>query len=398
MKRLSAIIGILIALTAGLWGAVLTPERADGSASDTLTEGVHVFYLEPRDIQYNISVFSSIYRSSVEFKKEPDLGSGQVIRGVLEVGGKKENYIPFAWNKNAGKLFFDFNRNLDLTDDRENVFDNTMKNIRDMHQYDVILPVKYQNNVVNYRASITNQRNYRSDIFNIQIKTAWCGEIELYGIKWLMAVQDNCNGVLNNEDQFMILPPESIHLEDYRFLEFSALKSTTPKFFIGNHLYSIKSEMVEKNDKVLVRAEFKEEPVETGQMELTGSYIKRLILFGTNTVILDRPTSSVLIPVGDYVNLTIMLENRDSKWRVTNDKKVIAISINKEKPFILKQGGPLRNVATAGLYYKTIYIGYQLVGADGESYSFPWLDYNNPPRFAVYAGDKEIHSDKFSYG
>lgn len=398
MKRLLIISGILISISACLWGADLTAERAEGSTSDTLTEGVHVFYLEPREIKYNLSAFSSIYRSSVEFKNLPNLGSGQIISGVLELGGKKENYIPFAWNKSEGKLSIDFNRNLDLTDDGENIFSNTVKH-SSMHQYDIIsLPIKFGNNVIYYNVSIMNQRNYRSDIFNISIKTAWCGEIELHGKKWLMAVQDNCNGVLNEEDHFMLLPPESIHLEDYKFLEFSALKLTTPRFYIGNHLYIIRTEMVEKDDKVLVRAEFKEEPVETGRLELTGSYIKRLILKGNNTVILDRPTSSVLVPLGAYMTTNIMLENKDPQWRVTNDQKLVGVNITREKPFILKQGGPLRNIAKAGQYYKTIYINYDLVGADGEKYSLSFINYDNPPRLAVYMGDKKIHADKFSYG
>ncbi len=395
MKRFFVAIAIMLSITSELLGANSILERADGLTTDT---GSHVFYLEPRQIQHNLTIFSNIHGSSVEFKKEPDLGKWQVSRGVLAVGNKKENYLPFAWNKIDGKLYIDFNRNLDLTDDGKNIFIRSFNNPSYQQYENIPLPLKFGNKATTYTVNITYQPSYRGDIFDIHIKTAWCGEIELHGKKWLLAVQDSGNGVLNDEDLFMLLPPDSTHLEDSSFLEFSALKSTTPEFFIGEHLYNINMEMMVKDDKVLVRAEFKERPVEKGRLDLTGSYIKRLILKGNNTVILDRPTSSVMIPIGSYLNANIMLENKDSKWRATNDQKLMGINITKEKPFLLKQGGPLRNVASARHYYKGISIEYQMVGAGGETYSLPWLDYRYPPRFVIYQGDKKIHAGIFSYG
>ena len=80
-------------------------------------------YLDYREVNYSIINWGlTLVAKSSAFKKEPVFSGSKVIRGTLQLGGGASDEMGFAWDRGAGKLYLDLNRNLDLTDDPAGVF------------------------------------------------------------------------------------------------------------------------------------------------------------------------------------------------------------------------------------------------------------------------------------
>jgi len=80
-------------------------------------------YLDYREVNYSVINWGlTLITKSSAFKKEPVFSGSKVIRGTLQLGGSKSDEMGFAWDRAAGKLYLDLNRNLDLTDDPAGVF------------------------------------------------------------------------------------------------------------------------------------------------------------------------------------------------------------------------------------------------------------------------------------
>ena len=62
----------------------------------------------------------------------------------------------------------------------------------------------------------------------------------------------------------------------------------------------------------------------------------------------------------------------------------------------LKMGAPLTQTITVNRTGKILRLGYGLHGIGGEEYTSS--DRSNPPKFAVYKGDKKVGGDKFEFG
>ena len=66
-------------------------------------------------------------KSEVRFKKEPAY-EGEVVRSLLAVAPGGGEFIGFACDLQAKKLYLDLNRNLDLTDDPGGMFESNGDN------------------------------------------------------------------------------------------------------------------------------------------------------------------------------------------------------------------------------------------------------------------------------
>jgi hypothetical protein len=64
----------------------------------------------------------------------------------------------------------------------------------------------------------------------------------------------------------------------------------------------------------------------------------------------------------------------------------------------LKIGGPLKNTVEIRRVGRVLQLAYKLTGIDGKVYVPTVRDLKNPPKFAVFRGDKEIGSGTFAYG
>jgi hypothetical protein len=67
-------------------------------------------------------------------------------------------------------------------------------------------------------------------------------------------------------------------------------------------------------------------------------------------------------------------------------------------PGIVNAGGPLTNTVTIQRRGQSLVLNYRLIGAGGESYRPLSSVKSEPPRFAIYWGDRLLESGDFEFG
>ena len=114
--------GLTFTLMGGLCsGQILrAAESTPASSSPTNAITASLAYQETDYSVVNWSV--SLTTQTAPFKNEPVAAAGKTVRGVLHFGDNSSNAMAFVWQRGAGKLFLDRNRNQDLTDDSAGVF------------------------------------------------------------------------------------------------------------------------------------------------------------------------------------------------------------------------------------------------------------------------------------
>src|ERR1017187_6248606 len=104
-------------------GSINILRAADFVLSNSPPSNATTASLEYQETDYSVINWGvSLTTQTISFKKEPVAASGKIVRGVLNFGGDASNSIPFVWQRDAGKLYLDLNRNRDLTDDPDGVF------------------------------------------------------------------------------------------------------------------------------------------------------------------------------------------------------------------------------------------------------------------------------------
>ena len=121
-------------------GAVMSIHAQEATGGTNSPGGQSVTaYLDYRELNYSIINWGlPVTPRSSAFKKEPVFSGGKVIRGMLQLGGGTSDEMGFAWDRTAGKLYLDLNRNLDLTDDPgRGVFarGRFQRRLPDLHQH-----------------------------------------------------------------------------------------------------------------------------------------------------------------------------------------------------------------------------------------------------------------------
>ena len=84
--------------------------------------GGETFNLEYVEDGFRLGVAADVLTDTQRFEKEPDLGERAIVRGRLLTGTGEDSWTGFAWDRSKGTLYLDLNRNRDLTDDPEGVF------------------------------------------------------------------------------------------------------------------------------------------------------------------------------------------------------------------------------------------------------------------------------------
>ncbi len=390
LLRVAGVLPVLLSvvLTGSLYG------------EEVLTPGEHAFNLEYRPNGFNVSVPVSKWLEKGDFEKEPDFGERDIVRGLLQTGIEEKDYMGFAWDKDNGRLYLDLNRNRDLTDDENGVFESRGKGTFQVFN-DIHLEVQFDSVRVPYviRMSLYEFGQGRPNCV-VYVRSGFETEIELYGKKRSLAVADNMDGTIKygRGDQFFLMPPE---------VEFGSgggqfNLSIPEEVFFDGRCYELSFEFESAEPTSLMQAGFTEIEKTLGELNIKGTFIKRLVLeSGAMVVLLDTPNPNVLIPVGNYHCRDVFLDGGEAGlFKV--DKFVTRtddISISESQAVDLKIGGPLKSTVDVQRMGNTLNLNYKLVGADGLSYKAMLQQRSvNPPGFAIYKGDKEIASGKFEYG
>ncbi|MCP4611092.1 MAG: hypothetical protein GY845_20475 [Planctomycetes bacterium] len=366
-------------------------------SENVLQPSEHIFNLQhkQRFFYFNISCHSI---NKVKFEKEPDFGRRNIVRGLIPLGSDKKNYIGFAWDRVNKKLHVDLNRNKDLTDDPNGIFESkgssSFQYFRDIHltlqKGALILPYTIEMRMYSYG------RNHTS--CSATIHSGYSAEIELDGRRWHVGIVDNMNGSISSGDHFFLSPLD----RDFPAGRNSQELRVPRSIFLDSHNYDVSFEFQQGMNTPILQLRLKESEKPMGKLKIDGEHIARLVLeSGSSTVLLHYPQQSVSIPTEDYHCSGVYLYNKDAGLyqleRIFGIKKE-NISITEDGSTTLKAGGPLNNIVEIKRSGTTLNLNYKLIGIDNKSYTNLNSRRDKPPTFTIYKGSREIASDKFEYG
>ena len=374
-----------------------TPAPAPSQPASTAS----LDYLET-DFPIN-STGLSITKQSAAFKKEPPAVSSKSIRGILNFGSPS-NAVAFLWQRDAGKLFLDLNRNQDLTDDPAGI---SSRNTDESVDYQTFPNV--------HLVFITPSGRYPvlADLFfydfgsslgcNATLRSCWQGKLTSSGKDWQVGIIPNLSQPADACEGASLL----LRAWDQRNEPFSAMDHSltaipfAQKLFAGGHAYNLHWLPGSHGGQLKPALQFVEQSAPLGDLKITGRFIRRIMLPGdTYLVICDQPGPMVKIPVGNYSPPSLLLEQsgvraycRPSPWQSASK-----FAVTDKMPAILTAGGPLTNSVSATRHGQNLSLDYQLLGTGGQTYQLASVDRSHPPQFAIYKGPRQIASGTFEFG
>jgi hypothetical protein len=366
---------------------------------------VETAYLDYQNANYSYMNWESpVGTRSSAFKKEPAFSGGKVIRGALQPGGRGSEEMAFAWDRTAGKLYLDLNRNLDLTDDEGGVFSSAGVRGGDYQTFtNIHVPVRTAAGSQQMLVNLSFYNYGSQPGCTVAMHSFWQGKVTLQGAEWqvgLLGTPAADRRVSVEGGNLLLRPwaernkPFNLHSGTLTALPFSW------KVFFGNRAYQLQCTNEVLGDSVKVRMRFTEQEPKLGELKITGDSVQRVTLEGgPYLVVLDKPEALVKVPVGRYRGARVSLKRGDIEAHLDELTQAArgAIIVSENKPAVLTAGGPLTNSVSLNRHGKNLVLNYQLVGAGG-AYQLANQDRSHPPEFTIYQGDKKVASGKFEFG
>jgi hypothetical protein len=401
MVRTALLVVGLLGLALGAVQSTRAQEVAGGTNSQP--GQVATAYLDYQDVSFSFDTWSlPVSQRPSAFKKEPAFGGAKVIRGMLLFAGGASNEMAFAWNRSAGKLYLDLNRNLDLTDDAGGVF-SCQGGPQDFYQTfaNIRLPFK---TAAGIRPTCVDLSFYDYGWLNCSaaMRSFWQGKVTLQGQEWQV-------GLLGTpDDQRSSLETGNLLLRPWReHNKFFSLRSGSleafpfkQKLFIGNQAYQLQCTNEAQGDTAKVRVQFTEQKPSLGELKIAGGFVRRMTLEGgPYMVVIDQPQTTVKVPAGRYREAKVCLRKGDVEAYLDQrtQSAVGGITVNEKGPAVLTAGGPLTNSVSITRHGRMLSLNYRLVGVGG-TYQLVNQDRSHPPEFTIYQGDKKVKSGKFEFG
>jgi hypothetical protein len=387
-----------------LLGGVLfsTHSPGDAVAITTNPEAVTTVPLRVEEVQYSFLNWGvSVITQSEAFQQEP-VADGKIHRGELSFAGSRSNAIPFLWQRNAGKLHLDLNRNRDLTDDADGVFvARESKPGRYQTFANVRVPVETASGVFTQLMDLSFWDYSTRPNATAALRSFWQGRVALNGTDWQVGVVQS-PFERNNHPGYLLFRPWERRDKPFNVGRDGSLEAANfPKrVFVGGQLYQCEFK-APLSGQDTARLELAGQTVPLGELRITGQFIRRMTLEGgDNLVILDQPAGTARVPVGSYSEARVWLHDgngeafRESARRPSAKRLVIAA----DRPAQLMAGGPLTNSVEVTRRGGNLLLNYKLIGADGDAYQMSARDNSRPPEFIVFSGDQRIATGKFEFG
>ena len=386
-----------------LVAVVLTRAQEAAGGTNSPVGQVVTADLNYQDVSFSFESWGvPVSTRSSPFKKEPAFGGGKVVRGMLQFAGGTSNEMAFAWNRSAGKLYLDLNRNLDLTDDTGGVF-SRQGGSQDNYQIFANIRLPFKTAAGTHLTCLDlNFYDYGRLNCSAAMRSFWQGKVILQGQEWqvgLLGTPDDQRSSLETGN--LLLRPWSEHSKSFG-LSSGSLEAFpfSRKLFFGNQAYQLQCTNAGQGDSAKVRVQFTDQRPSLGELRVAGDFVRRVTLEGGSyMVVIDKPEAVVRVPVGSYGRSKVCLKKGDAEAYLDGRTQSSAgrITVSDSKPAVLTAGGPLTNSVSVGRRGKYLALNYQLVGAGG-AYQLVNQDRSHPPEFTIYQGDKKVGSGKFQYG
>ncbi len=337
---------------------------------------------------------------AVTFKKEPAWKSSRVVRGMIELGGERSSWVPFAWVPAERRLFLDLNRNLDLTDDPRGALlggkvGGGQTTFRDVH---VDLP-----GPTGVRPLLLNVNCYdwgaRAGV-QLELRSLWQGRWELNGRSWQVGmVEDLQRTPAKGQPRYLLLRPWTDRAAPLSLGEGTPDLIDFPhQLFFDQHAFRVTCRFPADAAASPCELSLVPQALPLGTLRVQGDSLRRLVLTqpGGYTVVWDAPEIGGGIPVGTYTPAEIWLEHGTTR----------AVSLGAAQPIVIREqtttsarlGGPLTNSATITRRGKTMILTYTLLGADGLTYRLVPRDSGRPPQVQIERDGRQVAAGQFRYG
>jgi hypothetical protein len=235
------------------------------------------------------------------------------------------------------------------------------------------------------------------------VRSYWSGRVSLHGREWQVGIIENLNEPIGSATggDLLLRPWEE------RGGAFSAVGGSLDAFgyrrnlFVDGHAYELERTYVQQENAPRFRLQFRETPVQLGELNITGKCIGRAVLVSPQMgAVLDSPGPGVKLPVGKYENARVVLKSGNISATRKDfgypPPRPLQLEVSASTPAALKAGGPLTNAVSVTRRGKLLNFSYSLTGAEGEAYELQGA--RKQPGFAVFRGDKQIASGKFEFG
>ena len=187
--RHSGVIAVLLCL---LCGGALSQE------SPPYPDGPLEFLLNPVKDGFSVFSFGAEPETEIVFKKEPEYSGDTVYRNAIRLDRSMSDFIGLACDMDAGTLYIDRNRNLDLTDDGPGLKTNESYSPGYAQFINVHLEQVHDNVPVQYVLDVYVFSDYCYSL----VRSGWMGDIEIAGIPCTLGIADNLDGALGDGDEF----------------------------------------------------------------------------------------------------------------------------------------------------------------------------------------------------
>ncbi|HEY9174439.1 MAG TPA: hypothetical protein VI136_19320 [Verrucomicrobiae bacterium] len=379
------------------------PVPADPSATNRV-----VASLTCQEVSHTILTWGvSVQNQTAPFAKEPSLAAGKIQRGRLDFRPRREPALGFIWDPPQAKLYLDINGNDDLTDDTNGVFTCRTKSSDERYQLFTDIRLAAQTNPAASPLLLDlNFRQYSSLYVSASLRSFYAGKTTLADRDWQVGIIEKPYSDPNSLRDASLLfrswdsRTQAFGADDGRLQAFPLPKTLC----FGGHSYRVTATWESATEAKGVRLEFAEEPVPLGGLKINGDYIRRALLMdASRTVVLDAPTGTVPVPVGSYTSYQVHLQQSESsaslKDSFSHRGVTSTITVQSNKPGTLVAGGPLTNTVTLRRRGNLLVMEHRVVGAGGEAYQLDGgANYEHPPTFAVFSGEKRLATGKFEFG
>lgn len=225
--------------------------------------------------------------SEVEFKRLPDLKEKSPLTMMLP-----ELEMGVLWDRTARKLYLDANRNGDLTDDPVSEGVVGARNVQEFRGIHV------QKGAFSFVIGFTGYDRGEGQL-QMRTQSAWQGEIELAGVKRMLAVPAGPGRPLDAmREVYLGLAPDSEGKVELPVDSEPLKVSTNLNIFIDGHDYKASSSLDESTSPPTIVVSFQEVSCKTVAKTISGVDVLRVQMMRQRggAVVVDRPSGEAMVP------------------------------------------------------------------------------------------------------
>jgi hypothetical protein len=335
------------------------------------------------------------------FLKEPNFGRHRVVRGAFGCGARSIEFLPFAWDQTANRLYLDLNRNRDLTDDVEATYSGEREGR--VHVFPRVklhfdTPSGRHRYLLDLRLSGATAAQLSGTCV---LRSLWQGRVELGGRPYQIGLVENPDAkTAAQEARYLLFREWGARTEPIR------LDPGTPhtiywpsKVYLADQSFALSNHYTNQAGSPCYLLELAPASPQLGELRLSGQNLYRLILQqpGGYTAVLDTPGPVEKLPIGNYQTAEVWLRHGAAE-AVYDGPLPLVVRVDEFVPLTI--GGLLTNRVVAERSGDNLVLKYQLVGAGrhGLAYRMITQDRTSPPGWAVVLAGTQIASGKFAYG